>query len=357
MSAQLTLHDVHKRYRKRGQAEVHAVRGLDLDVRAGELVGLLGPSGCGKSTTLRVIAGLEDISSGDIRIGDRWVVPLRPGDRKVAVAFESYALFPPMTIRDNLAFGLRARRESDVDKRVTRIAERMGITDLLNARPGGLSSGQKQRVSLARALVRDPDVLLLDEPLSHLDAAARDITRRELRHLQQETGYTTVLVTHDQQEAVSMADRIAVMRDGRLQQFGTPDKIFDDPANLFVASFVGEPAMNLVPGVADQGKVVVSREIAVPVPIKVRPGTAVVLGLRPQDCTLRTGSGDIPATVKVFEHLLEFGQAVVEVPGAEQTLLIQTPDDEHYSPGQRVFIDVPAARRYVFDEQGGQRLR
>ncbi|MQA25401.1 MAG: ATP-binding cassette domain-containing protein, partial [Micromonosporaceae bacterium] len=222
----LALRELRKVYRTKGRPEVHAVRGFTLDVHSGELVGLLGPSGCGKSTTLRMIAGLEDVTSGDIQVGGRSMVGLDPQERNIGVAFENYALYPPLTVAENIAFGLRARRKNDRAARVKAVAERIGLTDILDLRPAGLSSGQKQRVALARAVVREPDVLLLDEPLSHLDAAQRDTTRRELRHLQKELGYTTILVTHDQEEALSLADRVVVMNDGIVQQVGTPDEIY-----------------------------------------------------------------------------------------------------------------------------------
>src|SRR3954471_9643157 len=251
---ELELRDLRKTYRSRGRPPVDAVRGIDLSLRSGELLGLLGPSGCGKSTTLRMIAGLEAVTGGDILVGGASVVGRPAQDRNIGVAFENYALYPPLTVAENLAFGLKARRRGargftkDVARKVTEIAERVDLTGILDARPAGLSSGQKQRVSLARALIREPDVLLLDEPLSHLDAAQRDTTRRELKRIQRDLGHTTILVTHDQEEALSLADRIAVMKDGVIQQLGTPYEIYDSPANLFVADFVGEPAINLLPG-------------------------------------------------------------------------------------------------------------
>lgn len=235
----LTLSDLVKTYSSRGRESVTAVKGIDLAIEPGELVALLGPSGCGKTTTLRMIAGLETVTSGSIKIGDREISQLPAAKRGIGVGFESYALYPPMSVRENLLYGLKARKVKGAEQMVESISRRLEMDDLMNLRPAGLSSGQKRRVALARALVRNPPVLLLDEPLSHLDASARQRVRRELKVLQREFGYTTIVVTHDQVEALSLADRLAVMDAGVVQQFGTPDEVFDDPANLFVAQFVG----------------------------------------------------------------------------------------------------------------------
>jgi len=353
----LTLQNVRKVYRTKGRPEVEAVRGMTLTVRSGELVGLLGPSGCGKSTTLRMIAGLEDVTSGDILVGGRSVVGLPPQRRNIGVAFENYALYPPLTVRENIAFGLEARGVRDRDAKVAAVAERIGLTDILDAMPAGLSSGQKQRVALARAVVREPDVLLLDEPLSHLDAAERDTTRRELRHLQQELNYTTILVTHDQEEALSLADRVVVMNDGVVQQVGTPDEVYDDPANLFVAQFVGEPAMNLVDGVADGGKVRLSAEVVVPVPVERAKGE-VVLGVRPEDVLItEPEKADVTGVLVVYENLLEYGLATIALPGVEQRVVAQTPPGMSLHPGDETPLALQRERTYVFDKRTGERVR
>lgn len=353
----LTLQDVRKVYRTKGRPEVEAVRGFTLTVRSGELVGLLGPSGCGKSTTLRMIAGLEDVTSGDILVGGTSVVGLPPQRRNIGVAFENYALYPPLTVRENIAFGLQARGARDRDAKVAAVAERIGLTDILDAMPAGLSSGQKQRVALARAVVREPDVLLLDEPLSHLDAAERDTTRRELRHLQQELNYTTILVTHDQEEALSLADRVVVMNDGVVQQVGTPEEVYDDPANLFVAQFVGEPAMNLFDGVADGGKVRLSPEAVVPVPVAGASGD-VVLGVRPEDVLItEPEKADVTGVLVVYEDLLEYGLATIALPGVEQRIVAQTPPGMSLEPGDRTPLTMRRDRTYVFDKRTGERVR
>jgi len=358
----LVLDQLRKTYRTRGREPFEAVRGIDLDVAAGELVALLGPSGCGKTTTLRMIAGLETVTSGDIRIGGRSVPDLPPGKRNLGVGFESYALYPPLTVRENLAYGLKARKVRDADAQVDALAARLEMTDLLPLRPSGLSSGQKQRVALARALIRKPPVLLLDEPLSHLDASARQRVRRELRTLQREFGYTTIVVTHDQLEALSLADRMAVMDAGVIQQFGTPDEIYDDPANRFVADFVGEPPMNLVEGTVERrsdGTVVhlgTAGSVATAAKEATDGGT-VTVGLRPQDCVPAVDGSGIACTVRVFENLLEYGLGTLDVAGLAAPVVAQTDPGVGWASGDEVRITAPAERVYLFDSTSGARIR
>ncbi|MBL1080675.1 ABC transporter ATP-binding protein [Streptomyces actinomycinicus] len=354
----LELRELRKTYRARGRPPVEAVRGIDLRLDSGELLGLLGPSGCGKSTTLRMIAGLEAVTGGDILVGGTSVTDRPAQRRNIGVAFENYALYPPLTVAENLAFGLRARRGSrdeDVSRRVAEIAERVGLTGILDARPAGLSSGQKQRVCLARALVREPDVLLLDEPLSHLDAARRDTTRRELKRLQRDLGHTTILVTHDQEEALSLADRIAVMRDGVIQQLGTPYEIYDSPATAFVADFVGEPAINLLPGVAGaDGRARLSAGVRIPLPVPVPEGRPVLVGIRPEELGL-TGADGLPARVVAHEPLLESGIATLALPGVERHLVVLTGPEVRLAHGEQV--RVAAGLVHVFDAETGDSLR
>jgi ABC-type sugar transport system ATPase subunit len=360
----LILEELRKTYVSRGRESFEAVKGIDLHIEPGELVALLGPSGCGKTTTLRMIAGLETVTSGNIRIGERVVQDLPPGKRNIGVGFESYALYPPLDVRENLAFGLKARGAKDAQRRVDEMAERLEMTDLLPMRPANLSSGQKQRVALARALIRNPPVLLLDEPLSHLDAAQRQRVRRELKVLQREFGYTTVVVTHDQLEALSLADRMAVMDAGVIRQFGTPDQVFDDPANQFVADFVGEPKINMVEGTVtrDGGQVLVRVGRTGLLPTDARTpadGKAVLVGLRPQDCRVDVPEHEpaIEGQVRVFEHLLEYGQATIDVPGVDGPVVAVTPADEDWHAGSAVRVSAPPRRVYLCDPETGDRLR
>jgi multiple sugar transport system ATP-binding protein len=364
----LTIRNVRKVYSSRGRESFEAVKGMDMDIRPGELISLLGPSGCGKTTTLRMIAGLETVTSGDILIGDTRINDLPPGKRNVGVGFESYALYPPLNVRENLAYGLKARKVPGAEQQVEELCRRLEMTDLLDLRPAGLSSGQKQRVALARALVRKPPVLLLDEPLGHLDASARQRVRRELKLLQREFGYTTIVVTHDQLEALSLSDRMAVMNGGIIQHFGTPDEIFDDPANQFVADFVGEPSINLFPGVVrrEGGTVAVRVGDDVLLPAATTPddGRKVVVGLRPQDCVTagqrRRGGAEgtgLTADVVIFEDLLEHGLATVRVPGIAETLVVQTRAEETWGAGDRMTFSAPPERIYLFDTDTGERIR
>jgi ABC-type sugar transport system ATPase subunit len=360
----LVLESIRKTYVARGREPFEAVKGMDLKTRPGELVALLGPSGCGKTTTLRMIAGLESVTAGTIRIGDREVQDLAPGKRDIGVGFESYALYPPLTVRDNLGYGLKARRVRDARTKVTEMAERLEMTELLDLRPASLSSGQKQRVALARALIRNPRVLLLDEPLSHLDAAQRQRVRRELKVLQREFGYTTIVVTHDQLEALSLADRMAVMNGGIIEQFGTPDEIYDDPANVFVADFVGEPKINLFEGTVlrRRGDVAVriGRDGLLRTDVRdADDGQPVTVGLRPQD-TRPAHSEEEPAvssTVVVYEDFMEFGLATLDVPGVDGRLVAQTPHGVHWRRGDTARIAARTDRVYLFHHDTGMRIR
>jgi multiple sugar transport system ATP-binding protein len=283
--------------------DVTAVRDLNLDVAEGEFMVLVGPSGCGKTTALRMVAGLEEITSGEIRIGGKTVNDLAPRDRDIAMVFQNYALYPHKSVYENLAFGLRMRKvpKDEQKRRVDEIARILGLGDMLQRRPAQLSGGQRQRVAMGRAIVREPKAFLMDEPLSNLDAKLRVQMRAEIARIQQTLKVTTVYVTHDQVEAMTMGDRVAVMRDGELQQVDTPQRLYDAPANLFVASFVGSPPMNLFEAVVegDNGRLV-SRigdtELELPADVSsARPqlanyaGRRVAIGIRPED--VREASG------------------------------------------------------------------
>ena len=306
--AAVSLQGIVKRF-----DQLTVVHGLDLMIADGEFVVLVGPSGCGKSTTLRMIAGLEEISAGEIRIGERLVNRLEPKDRNIAMVFQNYAIYPHMTVHKNIAFGLRMAKlpKPEEDKRVREAAAILGLSDLLARRPAQLSGGQRQRVAIGRAMVRNPAVFLFDEPLSNLDAQLRAQMRLEIKKLHQTLRTTVVYVTHDQVEAMTLADRIVVMRDGRIQQIGTPTEIYRDPANVFVARFIGSPAMNLIPGViaADGGAIDLSN-----LDVQLRmsglakaAGKRVLLGVRPDDLRVGTAPGaqdlTLDARVTVIEPL------------------------------------------------------
>ncbi len=300
-----------------GDAE--AVADLDLHVRSGEFVALLGPSGCGKSTTLRMLAGLEFPTSGEIRIGDRTVNDTPPAKRNVAMVFQSYALYPHMTVEQNIAYPLKKRRVPVAERpaMVARAADLLQLTDLLKRKPRQLSGGQQQRVALGRALVRDPEVFLLDEPLSNLDAKLRAYMRAELIELHRRLGRTTVYVTHDQLEAMTMADRIAVMNAGRLQQFGTPDEVYRRPASRFVAEFIGTPSMNLLDGaLTDAG--FEARRLAVPATVETTGGARgpATLGIRPE--SVEVGGGPWSAVVRVVEPTGHETVLILELEGGQK---------------------------------------
>jgi len=285
--ANVQFNDVSKQYGK-----VSVIRNLDLEVRDHEFMVLVGPSGCGKSTALRMLAGLEEISGGTITIGDRVVNDLPPKDRDIAMVFQNYALYPHMTVRENLDFGLRIRKtpKAETDRLVADAADILGIAHLLDRKPRELSGGQRQRVAVGRAIVRKPSVFLFDEPLSNLDAKLRVQMRAEISKLQNRLQTTTVYVTHDQVEAMTMGHRIAVMKDGDLKQVGTPLDLYEKPANLFVASFIGTPPMNFVTAtISDGGGLLSASKFVLPVPAALRPATRgndgrkVIVGLRPEN--------------------------------------------------------------------------
>jgi ABC-type sugar transport system ATPase subunit len=318
-----------------------AVDALDLEIPDGELMVLVGPSGCGKSTALRMIAGLEQPSSGRITIGERDMAGLSPGARDVAMVFQSYALYPHMSVGDNLAFPLRRRRmgKDEIGRRVTAMAEMLELRDLLKRKPAQLSGGQRQRVAMGRALIREPVAFLLDEPLSNLDAKLRTELRAELKRLHRRLGTTMVYVTHDQIEAMTLGDRIAVMNRGRLQQVGSPDEIYRRPCNLFVGRFVGSPAMNLLPG-----------------PLVGR-GADVIAGVRPE-AMHRAGevTGGIP--LELVTDVVEPLGSDVYVHGSAggEDVVARLPGNVQVSPGDRLALAVDPADLHLFDRETEGRL-
>lgn len=288
--------------------KILAVEEIDLAIQDGEFLVMVGPSGCGKSTTLRMIGGLETVTAGEIMIDDQVVNDLRPQDRNIAMVFQNYALYPHMTVRDNMSFGLRLSGEYDsqqIENRVEETAELLEISELLDQLPKQLSGGQQQRVALGRAIIRDPDVFLLDEPLSNLDAKLRTQMRTELQRIQEELGVTTIYVTHDQTEAMTMGDRIAILNEGELQQVARPEQCYDRPNNEFVAGFIGSPSMNFFAVTAtptDDGVRLTSSEFETTLPVQLEEGE-YTLGIRPEDFTIRTDEGRFEAVVDVVEPM------------------------------------------------------
>ena len=339
-----------------------AVRGLSLDIADRELLVLLGPSGCGKTTALRMLAGLEEPDRGDIRIGGKSVVGLEPKDRDVALVFQSYALYPHLSARENIRYPLKVRglTRAEQDRKVERVAEMLGIGHLLPRRPAQLSGGEQQRVALARAIVREPRVFLMDEPLSNLDAKLRVHTRTELKTLQRDLGTTMVFVTHDQAEAMSLANRIAVLSAGELQQVGTPDEVYDYPANVFVAEFIGSPPMNLLKGRRDGEDVVVGGgwRLAAPGPgrapgSEAAGGGQVTVGLRPEGIEIAPGGH--PAEVVAVEP---FGsEVIIDVLVDREALKIRAAPDVRPDAGSTVGLRADPAAVRLFDAATGLAIR
>jgi multiple sugar transport system ATP-binding protein len=362
--ASVTFDGVSKRY----DSDVVAVDDLQLEIADGEFLVLVGPSGCGKSTALRMVAGLERISDGRILIGDRVVNNVAPMSRDVAMVFQSYALYPHMTVYDNLAFGLRNHRvpKPEIQRRVHEAAQVLDLDALLKRKPKQLSGGQRQRVALGRAIVREPSVFLMDEPLSNLDAALRVATRAEILTLHQRVGTTTIYVTHDQLEALTMGDRIAVMREGVLQQAGTPEELYTRPVNLFVAWFIGSPAMNLVPveAVKENGASAFrSGEFVLQVPerfaaVATRAAGELTVGFRPEHLELATaGIADaarLHAVVAVVEYLGD--EQLVHLNAGDVALVAKLPVEPRLSPGVEVDLSVRLEQVYLFDRESEQTL-
>jgi multiple sugar transport system ATP-binding protein len=351
----LSIRNVRKSY-----GETHILKGIDLEIEQGEFLILVGPSGCGKSTLLSMIAGLDTPTAGSIYIGDRDVTNALPKDRDIAMVFQSYALYPNMNVGQNIAFGLEMRKvpKPQRDVAVARVAKMLQIEHLLDRKPGALSGGQRQRVAMGRALARDPSLFLFDEPLSNLDAKLRVEMRAEIKLLHQRTKTTTVYVTHDQVEAMTLGDRIAVMKEGVLQQFGTPDDIYSRPATRFVAEFIGSPPMNMVEGTASAGGVL-AHGITLPVSAAQRAALvagaatrAVTYGLRPEE--LSFAEQGLPGQIKMLEPTGP--ETYVTVDTAAGLLVARVPGKVTQQVGEAVNLHWNPEQAHLFDAQTQQRI-
>jgi multiple sugar transport system ATP-binding protein len=346
-------------------ADSPAVPGLDLEIGDGEFMVLVGPSGCGKSTSLRMLAGLEEINDGKIFIGDRDVTHVPPKDRDIAMVFQNYALYPHMTVADNMAFALKMAKvpETERKQRVAEAAKILGLEEYLERKPKALSGGQRQRVAMGRAIVRQPQVFCMDEPLSNLDAKMRVATRTDIAKLQADLGVTTVYVTHDQVEAMTMGDRVAVMKAGILQQVDTPLRLYDKPVNLFVAGFIGSPQMNLLEAHAKEGKAQIG-EYLVPVDPtsskQLGEGHAnITVGVRPEAWrTVGESEGGLPVRVTVVEELgadaFVYGTSGVE--GTPNNIIVRVSKRDSVAKGDSIYVTTDPQNVHVFDTDTGERL-
>ena len=362
--ATVTFDHVTKKY-----GDVLAVDDLNLAIADGEFMVLVGPSGCGKTTSLRMIAGLEEISDGTLRIGDRVVNDVPPKDRDIAMVFQSYALYPHMSVRDNMAFGLKLRKvpKADIEKRVADAAGILSLEKFLDRKPKELSGGQRQRVALGRAIVREPAVFLMDEPLSNLDAKLRVQTRAEIARLHQRLGTTMVYVTHDQVEAMTMGTRIAVMSDGLLQQVGTPQTLYDTPANRFVAGFIGSPSMNFVDvtleGSGSEGKLAGAGGWTLNLPSRLKEsvgaasGRKVIAGFRPEHLELDEAGSEaatFPGRADVVEYL--GNEELLHVTAANQDIVAIVDSSNRVKPGDALTLALPYSKLHLFDAETGLSL-
>ena len=350
---------------------------LNLEIADGEFLVLVGPSGCGKSTSLRMLAGLEDVNSGRILIGDKDVTDVQPKDRDIAMVFQNYALYPHMTVHDNMGFALKiaGTPKDEIDARVREAARVLGLTEYLDRKPKALSGGQRQRVAMGRAIVRKPKVFLMDEPLSNLDAKLRVQTRTQIASLQRSLGVTTVYVTHDQTEALTMGDRIAVLKDGVLQQVGTPREMYDHPANDFVAGFIGSPAMNLgqftVKGdVATVGAAKIQLSKATLDAITPEDGGKVTIGFRPESLDVVSAQDEhsIPVRLSFVEELGSDAYIYGELVGAEESeaklgsgedssqIIVRVPPRTAPEPGETVYVRIRPGQEHIFSASTGKRL-
>lgn len=353
--AGLSLKSIHKRY-----GELPVIKGVDLSIKHGEFVVFVGPSGCGKSTLLRMIAGLEDISSGELHIGDKLCNDVEPRDRGIAMVFQSYALYPHMSVYDNVGFGLKLARtpKDERDRKIREAARILKMEHLLDRKPGQLSGGQRQRVAIGRAIVRQPEVFLFDEPLSNLDAALRVDMRMEISKLHKELGATMIYVTHDQVEAMTLADKIVVLDAGVVQQVGSPMELYQRPANLFVAGFIGSPKMNFVPVHVDKvegSRVTVSGQDVVKFTVEadarsVKPGDQLTLGIRPHDLA-PASDGSIVGRIGLVERLGNETIVSLELPSGALWLAVLD-GDQPLNRGESLALSANPTKAVVFDRAG-----
>jgi multiple sugar transport system ATP-binding protein len=340
MATGLNIKGIVKRFGK-GSKQVEVLKRIDIDVASGEFLILVGPSGCGKSTLLNIIAGLEEPSEGELLLGNKNMIGVPPAERDIAMVFQSYALYPTMSVAENIGFALEMRKIPKVEreKTIARVAEMLQITHLLDRRPSQLSGGQRQRVAMGRALARSPKLFLFDEPLSNLDAKLRVEMRAEIKRLHQQSGITSVYVTHDQIEAMTLGSRIAVMKDGIVQQLGTPAEIYAKPANTFVASFIGSPTMNLIDAAN------------APLP---SPANAAKLGVRPEHVLVDQGSSDWGGTVTLVEPTGAdtFLDIETQGRGPSQSITVRISPERVFAPGQKVTLNLQPQALHWFDAQG-----
>ncbi|MDO8358766.1 MAG: sn-glycerol-3-phosphate ABC transporter ATP-binding protein UgpC [Devosia sp.] len=352
--SELRLSGIHKSF-----GSVETIKGIDLDIAEGEFVVFVGPSGCGKSTLLRMISGLETVTRGQVFIGGRDVTGVPPARRGTAMVFQSYALFPHMSVADNISFGLRLAGESkpEIARKVAEVASTLQITPLLQRRPKQLSGGQRQRVAIGRAIIRKPGVFLFDEPLSNLDAALRVQMRLEIARLHAKLGATMVYVTHDQVEAMTLADRIVVLNAGRVEQVGSPIELYNEPANRFVAQFIGSPHMNFLRGevvVAGGARVLSVGAARMPLPdaIAASPGASVTIGLRPEHLAIGGGVPLFEADVGVLERLGNETIAYLDAAGSDEPVAVKVAAANEPKPGTRVEVGMAGGVAHLFDTDG-----
>jgi len=355
----LKLKPIELRRLKKSYGSVPVIHGIDVEIRSGEFAVLVGPSGCGKSTLLRMLAGLEDITDGEIAIGGRVVNDVRPKDRDIAMVFQNYALYPHMTVAENMGFSLRLAKADKTKSRlkIEYAAEILGLSHLLERYPRQLSGGQRQRVAMGRAIVRDPAVFLFDEPLSNLDAKLRVKMRSEIKELHRQLNTTVVYVTHDQIEAMTMADRIIVLDGGCVSQIGTPLELYDEPANRFVATFIGSPSMNVLPAtVRENGILDFDDGQSIASDVDLRPGTEVDVGVRPEDVRIdnKAGNGAIRATVNLVEPT--GAESLISCQMGGLPFLAAVRDRCIAKFGDSIHFSFPTDKIHVFDRSNGQRL-